>query len=199
MIGYLSGILLEKQPPHLLLGVSGVGYEIEVSNNTFHQLPSTGEMLNLHIHFVVREEAQLLYGFLERQEKTLFRSLIKVNNVGPKLAMAILSGITPAHFVHCVVENDTASLTRIPGVGKKTAERLIVEMRDRLADWTLSEPMMPADNTGSILPLSSTRSDALQALIALGYKLPVASRALNKIANHALSSEEMIRQALQQI
>jgi Holliday junction DNA helicase RuvA len=191
MIGHLSGTLIEKQPPHLLLEVNGIGYEIEASNNTFQELPNIGEKLSLHIHFVVREDAQLLYGFINRQEKTLFRNLIKVNNVGPKLAIAILSGITPAHFVRCLVDNDLTSLTRIPGVGKKTAERLIVEMRDRLADWSISE--------STYQPLSSSRSDALQALIALGYKTPEANRALSKIKGEQLSSEEIIRLALQEV
>jgi Holliday junction DNA helicase RuvA len=200
MIGHLSGRLIEKHPPHLLLDVNGIGYEIEASTHTFHQLPEIGSALNLHIHFVVREDAQLFYGFIDRQEKILFRNLIKVNNVGPKLAIGILSGMAPSHFVRCVMDNDTTSLTRIPGVGKKTAERLIIEMRDRLADWTLTE-FSPIEKQSSekFPPLSETRSDAMQALIALGYKMPQAHRAINKIVENSLSSEEMIRQALQQI
>ena len=132
MIGFLRGRILDKQPPWLLLDVNGVGYEIEASMNTFYKLPEVGAELGLHTHFVVREDAQLLYGFADQQEKQLFRSLIKVNGVGPKMALGILSGISAEAFIRTVHNEDTTALVRVPGVGKKTAERLIVEMKDRL-------------------------------------------------------------------
>jgi len=132
VIGFLRGRILDKQPPWLLLDVNGVGYEIEASMNTFYKLPEVGAELGLHTHFVVREDAQLLYGFADQQEKQLFRSLIKVNGVGPKMALGILSGISAEAFIRTVHNEDTTALVRVPGVGKKTAERLIVEMKDRL-------------------------------------------------------------------
>jgi Holliday junction DNA helicase RuvA len=191
MIGRLYGALLEKNPPHILLETHGVCYEVEVTSGTLQRLPNLGERVMLHTHFVVREDAQLLYGFYEPQEKQLFRNLIKVNNVGPKLAMMILSGMAPEQFARCVIENDTASLVRLPGVGKKTAERLIIEMRDRLASEVPIETIVG--------PLSTHRSDALKALITLGYKPHEATRAVNKIADEHLTSEEMIKLALQNV
>src|SRR5688572_17609541 len=135
MIGQIRGILIEKQPPSLVVDVHGVGYDIDAPMSTFFQLPDVGCEVTLLTHFVVREDAHHLYGFYTREERQLFRSLLKVNGVGPKLALTILSSITPDEFVHCVLSNDAASLVRLPGVGKKTAERLIIEMRDKLSDW----------------------------------------------------------------
>jgi len=203
MIGRLSGKLLEKQAPLLLIDVAGVAYEVYAPMTTFYQLPEIGAALTLHTHMIVREDAQLLYGFAQKQERALFRSLIKVNGIGPKLAITILSGIEPEGFVRCITENDTATLVRLPGVGKKTAERLIVEMRDRLSDWMEGE--LP---TGSLTVLKNEFSsaaqtainDAISALVSLGYKVQDANKAIHKISERdQLSSEALIRQALQQV
>src|SRR5690606_27720965 len=135
MIGRLRGTLAEKQPPFLLLDVNGVGYELEVPMTTLYRLPPVGEALTLHTHLVVREDAQLLYGFAEKRERELFRELIRLNGVGPKLALALMSGLEVDELVRCVQAQDTAALTKIPGVGKKTAERLLVELKDRFKAW----------------------------------------------------------------
>ncbi len=197
MIGRLRGILAEKQPPLLLIDIGGVGYEVEAPMSTFYQLPETGATVTLHTHLVVREDAHLLFGFASEGERRLFRTLIKVNGVGAKLALTILSGIAADEFARCVQENDTAALVRLPGVGKKTAERLIVEMRDRLADWegavTLSGAA-PVESRGG----SDELRDAISALVSLGYKPPEASRLVSKVETEGLSSEEIIRAALKQ-
>ena len=135
MIGRIRGTILEKQAPQLLIDVQGIGYEVQVSLNTFFDLPNINEPVSLHTHFVVREDVQLLYGFGDDSERQLFRELIRISGVGPKLALAILSGMSAPEFVSCVQNNDSATLVRLPGVGKKTAERLLVEMRDRLDNW----------------------------------------------------------------
>src|SRR3990167_15427 len=135
MIGFVQGKLIEKQPPYLLIDVNGIGYELQASMNTFYKLPDLGAGIKLLTHLIVREDAHLLYGFMDHRERELFRTLIKVNGIGPKLALTILSSMAPDDFVQCISANDAASLVRMPGVGKKTAERLIVEMRDRLNHW----------------------------------------------------------------
>ena len=202
MIGRLKGELLEKHPPQLVIDVNGVGYEVEASMNTFYQLPETGKLLTLFTHMVVREDAQLLYGFSERSERSLFRTLIKVNGVGPKLAITILSGISVNEFVQSVQHEDTAALVRLPGVGKKTAERLIIEMKDKLKDFhfadvdefTLTDDMGAAPMVASV----DNRAEAESALVALGYKPVQATKAIaqaEKVAPGA-SSEELIRAAL---
>ncbi len=197
MIGRLRGILAEKQPPLLLIDINGVGYEVEAPMSTFYQLPETGATVTLHTHLVVREDAHLLFGFASEGERRLFRTLIKVNGVGAKLALTILSGIAADEFARCVQENDTAALVRLPGVGKKTAERLIVEMRDRLADWegavTLAGAALVESRGGS-----DELRDAISALVSLGYKPPEASRLVSKVETEGLSSEEIIRAALKQ-
>lgn len=203
MIGFLRGRILDKQPPWLLLDVNGVGYEIEASMNTFYKLPEVGAELGLHTHFVVREDAQLLYGFADQQEKQLFRSLIKVNGVGPKMALGILSGISAEAFIRTVHNEDTTALVRVPGVGKKTAERLIVEMKDRLSQLqlpTLTELELSSGN----LPVAEAvatdyRAEAESALIALGYKPQQATRAIEQAAKavgDGAATEDLIRQAL---
>ncbi len=200
MIGRLRGVLIEKQPPQLLIDISGVAYEVSAPMSTFYKLPTTGEEITLHTHLVVREDAQQLYGFHSIAERKLFRSLIKVNGVGPKLALTILSGMTTDEFVHCIVNDDAASIKRLPGVGKKTAERLIVEMGDRLTDWH-TEISHTTSTTTAAIDLSKIKSatqDAISALIALGYKPPIASRAVSKIYQEGLTSEELIRLALQE-
>lgn len=199
MIGRLRGTLAQKQPPLLLIDVGGVGYEVEAPMSTFYQLPAVGEAVVLHTHLVVRDDAHLLFGFASESERRLFRTLIKVNGVGAKLALTILSGISADEFARCVQENDTAALVRLPGVGKKTAERLIVEIRDRLADWE-GDVVLPGTvpaQAASATARDETR-DAISALVSLGYKPPEASRLVSKVETEGLSSEEIIRAALKQ-
>lgn len=200
MIGQLRGIILEKQPPQLLLDVLGVGYEIDAPMSTFYKLPEVGQEITLLTHFVVREDAHHLYGFYSKEERMLFRTLLRVNGVGPRLGLTILSSIDPDEFVRCIVNNDTASLVRVPGVGKKTAERLMIEMRDKLSGWQLGSTkelnlVTTADSQGR----NQIVQDAVSALIALGYKPQEASRAVSKVDDGALSSEEMIRRALREM
>ncbi len=200
MIGSLRGKITEKHPPVLLIDVNGVGYEVLASMNTFYQLPDVGQEITLCTHLVVREDALMLYGFHEARERMLFRTLIKINGVGPKMALAILSSIDPDAFVICVNKNDVASLVRIPGVGKKTAERLIIEMRDRLSDWQMRDISLSNEDSGvGINSMSDATQDAISALIALGYKAQEASRIISKLASQELSSEEMIRMALKRV
>lgn len=194
MIGRITGILVERQAPELLIDVQGVGYEVQVSLTTFFELPAPGEPVVLHTHFVVREDAQQLYGFAERTERELFRHLIKVSGVGPKLALAILSGMNASEFVRRVQDNDVATLVRLPGVGKKTAERLIVEMRDRLKDFAVGASRPPFRT--SERDLSDSIQEAESALVALGYKPQEAARMVNAVANEGQTSQELIRLAL---
>ncbi|GAA4649125.1 Holliday junction branch migration protein RuvA [Kistimonas scapharcae] len=200
MIGRLRGIVVEKRPPQLLLDVNGVGYEVEAPMTTFYRLPEEGQEATLYTHFVVREDAQLLYGFADRKERQLFRTLIRVNGVGPKLGLAILSGMESDMFVRCVHDDDSATLTRLPGIGKKTAERLIVEMRDRLDDW--APELGGADAASPSLVVSNTPSDrvavqdAISALVSLGYRQQDASKAIGSVKEDGLASEELIRRAL---
>lgn len=196
MIGRLHGKIINKQPPQLLIDVQGVGYEVDAPMSTFYQLPDLGSEVTLHTHMVVREDAQLLYGFASESERSLFRHLIKINGVGPKLALTILSGMSADEFINCVQDNDAAALVRLPGVGKKTAERLIIELRDRLKD------SLPQDATSPVLSRSVTTasnpvSDAVSALIALGYKPQEASRMVRAINTDGLDTEEIIKQSLQ--
>lgn len=205
MIGRLKGELIEKQPPQLVIDVQGVGYEVEASMNTFYRLPELGSTLTLFTHFVVREDAQLLYGFYDKEERSLFRTLIKANGVGPKLAITILSGISTSEFVRCVNDGDTASLVKLPGVGKKTAERLIVEMKDKIkalglegsGDFELSAADGP--DMASFEPQADNRAEAESALVALGYKPVQATKAIEQVfktLGSSASSEELIRHAL---
>ncbi len=192
MISQLRGILLEKQAPTLVVEANGVGYELQAPMSTFYQLPDIGKEILLYTHLVVREDAQLLYGFRHKQERSLFRTLIKTSGVGPKLALTILSGVDSNTFVQCVMDNDITTLVKLPGVGRKTAQRLLVEMRDKLKNWQ-SDPV----TTLSTEP--NANKDALSALLALGYKLSEANRALTKYKNQNLSSEKLIRLVLQDI
>ena len=197
MIGRLRGTLTEKHPPFLILDVGGVGYEVEVPMTTLYRLPSVGEPLTLHTHLVVREDAQLLYGFAEKREREFFRELIRLNGVGPKLALALMSGLEVDELVRCVQAGDTSTLVKVPGVGKKTAERLLVELKDRFKAWeTLPGMTGLVIEPSSVSPVSSAESDALSALISLGYKPQEASRAVAAVKEDGLSSEEMIRRAL---
>ena len=196
MIGYLRGKLIVKTPPLLLLDVQGVGYEVEAPMTTFYNLPALGEEVILHTHLVVREDAHILFGFSGASERLLFRSLIKVNSVGPKLALTILSGLSSDEFHRCINDNDAQALVRLPGIGKKTAERLIIEMRDRLPGLGAS----PTDNgtADNIMPgAGNPRQEAISALVSLGYKTQDASRMIQNLATEDKSCEELIRLALQ--
>ncbi|PCJ47448.1 MAG: Holliday junction branch migration protein RuvA [Moraxellaceae bacterium] len=203
MIGRINGVLIEKQPPEMLVDVNGVGYEITAPMTTFYQLPTLGNPVTLFTHLTIRDDAHLLYGFYDKQERSLFRTLIKVNGVGPKMALGILSGIEADEFVRCVESNDTATLVKIPGVGKKTAERLIIEMRDKLKQLAIA-PALAAQNqgeasdsqSGSLHSERNVISDAESALISLGYKPAEASKAISGLDVSGLASEEVIRMAL---
>lgn len=201
MIGSLRGKVLEKFPPEVLIEVAGVGYEVQMPMTSIYQLGEQEEVL-VYTHFVVREDAQLLFGFASRDERSLFRELIKANGVGPKLALTIMSGMTAMQFVQCVHNEDTTSLVKLPGVGKKTAERLVVEMKDRLKNW--QEKLAVTGDLGVMAPddeLVSPQSgdaeeDAVSALIALGYKPAQASKAVSNVAESGMNSETLIREAL---
>ncbi|MFT5161570.1 MAG: Holliday junction DNA helicase RuvA [Alteromonadaceae bacterium] len=201
MIGKLKGIVEEKSAPELLLDVGGVCYEVQMPLTSFYQLPEVGISTSVHIHFVVREDAQLLYGFVSKTERLLFRQLIKTNGVGPKMALAVLSGMSAEQFVRCVLNEDSTTLVKLPGVGKKTAERLIIELKDRLKDWGVET--LPATNVGMAdnehlsfeVPIS-VFDDAISALIALGYTHAQATKSVKKIHQPSMSSEELIKQAL---
>jgi len=201
MIGRLRGTILEKQAPHILLDVGGVGYEIDAPMTTFYELPATGNEVVLYTHLAVREDAHKLYGFVSKTDRSLFRALIKVSGVGAKMALALLSGMAANEFVNTIRNKDVDSLVKIPGVGKKTAERLVVEMGDRLKDWqggtVGTEPNVISTNV-SELPDNSTQ-DAISALISLGYKPQQASMMVLKVDSKACSSEEIIRQALKSV
>jgi Holliday junction DNA helicase RuvA len=194
MIGRLRGELVEKNLPICLLDVSGVGYEIETTLTTFNSLPEIGSQVVLYTHFVVREDAQLLYGFLEQKERRIFRALIKVNGVGPKLALTLLSGMNAADFVACIQEKDVESLVRLPGVGKKTAERLIIEMSDRLDEWRVPDAI--DDRVTSRSTARSIARDAENALTSLGYRPQEAARAISLVKDESLEVEELIKEAL---
>src|ERR1700680_4700299 len=196
MIGTLPGVRASKSPPHLLLEVGGVGYEVEAPMTTVYNLPAVGERTRLLTHLVVREDAHVLYGFATVEERTLFRNLLKVSGVGPRIALAILSGGTAATFAHAVREKDVAALTRIPGVGRKIAERLIVEMRDRL-DEPGVVPAAGAVGTGAAV--QGAEAEAYGALVSLGYKPVEATRLLKAVGADiaTLSTEDLIRRALQ--
>jgi holliday junction DNA helicase RuvA len=201
MIGRITGVLLEKENQLALIDVGGVAYEVEVPLNTFFKLPHAGETVTLHTHLVVREDAQLLYGFKDELERTLFRILIRISGVGPKMAIAMLSGMEVGDFVSCVQRDDVNALVKMPGVGKKTAERLIIELKDKLSEW--QEPV----NTGTRAALGkgSSLEEAENALISLGYKPQEAGRAVISAAkileenNQVPDSESLIRTALKNI
>jgi len=198
MIGRLQGIILEKQPPQILLDVQGVGYELEASMTTFYNLPECGEKIVLHTHLVVREDAQLLYGFHSLSERLMFRNLIKISGVGPKLALTILSGMSADDFTRCILEEDSKALTRLPGVGKKTAERLVIELKDRLEkDDAVKLSGVSTVAGGKIERQANPVNDAVSALISLGYKAQQASQMVRALDVEEKSTEEIIRAALQ--
>jgi Holliday junction DNA helicase RuvA len=192
VIGRLQGVLLRKEPPALMLDVGGVGYELEAPMTTFYELPAVGERVTLYTHLVVREDAHLLYGFVREAQRRLFRALLKVNGVGPRVALAVLSGLSDEEFSRCVAEEDIARLTKVPGIGRKTAERLVIEMRDKLP----KDIPQPASTAAGPAAPGDPVSEAVSALVALGYKPNEASRAVRSASTKGLSAEEIIRQAL---
>ena len=194
MIGRLTGNIIDKKPPLLVIDINGIGYEVLAPMSTFYQLPDINETVSLFTHLIVREDQHSLYGFATDNERQLFRTLIKVNGVGPKLALTILTSIEADQFVNSINNNDASSLVRIPGIGKKTAERLIIEMRDKFSQW--QTPQQDNDNT-----IDSNRAmhDAISALNSLGYKPNEARKAVEAIHHHEHTSEQLIRLALQQI
>lgn len=196
MIGRIRGTLLEKTPPYILVDVQGVGYELEAPVSTFARLPDIGQPVTLHTHLIVREDAHVLCGFVSEDERRLFRLLIKVNSVGAKLALGILSGISANDFIRCVQEKNTAALTRLPGVGKKTAERLIIEMRDRLADIELPATLNVTGNEIVTGAANDTTRDVISALVSLGYKPQEASRLLQSVDTDGQDMQAILRAAL---
>jgi holliday junction DNA helicase RuvA len=195
VIGRISGILIEKKPPQIIIDCHGVGYEIEAPMTTIWALPELQQQVSLYTHLAVRDDAHLLYGFASASERALFRSLLKVNGVGTKLALVILSGMNADEFAACVHANDTARLTALPGVGKKTAERLVVEMRDRVGHFADSAP--PLSNSGAAG--EDAVADAVSGLIALGYKPQDASRYVHAFDPTGMSSEAIIREVLKSL
>ena len=195
MIGLLRGRILGKQPPQLLLDVHGVGYEVDTPMTTFYDLPAVGEEVTLFTHLVVREDAHVLFGFVKYADRDLFRNLLKVNGVGARLALGILSGMQPAVFIGCIQAGDASALVKLPGIGKKTAERLIIELRDRLELPAEAASVTPA----TAMPAATPVEDAVSALVGLGYKPQEASRMVRTLETANLSSEEIIRSALQAV
>lgn len=194
MIGFLRGVLVVKKPPSLLVDVGGVGYEVDAPMSTFYGLPEPGSEITLFTHLAIREDAHSLFGFISETERALFRTLIKVNGVGARLALGILSGLSAEEFHRCVEFQDTARLIRLPGVGKKTAERLIIELRDRLPDLG----SVTLTGAGKLpMPAASPVDDAASALIALGFKPQDAQALIRHVATEGKTSEEIIRLALQ--
>jgi Holliday junction DNA helicase RuvA len=200
MIGHIRGTLLARQAPEILVEVGGIGYEVQVPMTTLYQLPELGETVTLLTHFVVREDAQQLFGFADAADRRLFRELIKVSGVGPRLALTLLSGMDAADFARCLQRDDVAALVALPGVGRKTAERLLVEMRDKAGDWL--DGLSPgADDTQPLQDIAAVqpdqRAEAEQALVALGFKLTEAAKLIASAdAPPDASSEDLIRLAL---
>jgi holliday junction DNA helicase RuvA len=199
VIGRLRGEIVAKRPPYLLVEVNGVGYELEAPMSTFYDLPAVGAAVVLHTHLVIREDAHVLYAFAREAERALFRSLLRVSGVGPKMALAILSGMNADEFARCVQRDDTAALSRLPGIGKKTAERLIIEMRDRLGRLDDEAFAVAARPHAAGAGAPSALEDAVSALIALGYKAPEASRMVRAVSAEGLTSEDLIRAALRAV
>lgn len=201
MIGRIRGTLIEKSPAQALVECGGLGYEVDIPYTTFFHLPDSGQELTLHTHFSVREDAQSLFGFAARLDRDLFRLLIKVNGVGPKLALGILSGLDANQFIRCVEARDANALVKLPGVGKKTAERLLIEMADRIGQLEgqfevtgapATEAEVAAPRAAAVNPLE----EAEAALIALGYKPQEAAKAVSRVAEEGMSREELIRLSL---
>lgn len=192
MIGHLRGRLVRKAPPALIVDVGGVGYELEAPMSTFYRLPEVGSEVELHTHLVVREDAHLLYGFSTENERRLFRDLLRVTGIGPKIGLALLSGMDVDTFLFCVEAQDVDALTRIPGIGRKTAERLLIEMRDRIR----ALGQMPSATPRTDQP-AGAQAEAFAALVALGYRPAEVTRLLKSVDNEGAGTEELIRRALQ--
>jgi len=202
MIGLLRGKILEKQPPQILLDVNGVGYEVNAPMSTFYKLPDLFNEVTLHTHFIVREDSQQLYGFYDKKDRALFKTLLKVNGVGPRLGLAILSSMNPEEFISLVINNDAEGLVQLPGVGKKTAERLIIEMRDKLSAFeteAASKPSNKNSTENTNLSRNLIIKDAVSALVSLGYKPQEASRVVSRVDDGKLSSEDIIRNSLKEM
>lgn len=197
MIGFLRGKLIAKTPPQLLLDVQGVGYEVEAPMTTFYDLPQLGEEVQLFTHLVIRDDAHILFAFSTEADKTLFRLLIKVNGVGPKMALTILSGQSSTEFRRCIHDNDIQTLIRLPGVGKKTAERLVIEMRDRLPESSQNEIIEEVQGGLSYSTRTNPKQEAISALCALGYKSQDAHKMVKNLSSEIKSCEEIIKLALQ--
>ncbi len=200
MIGRLRGILIEKIAPEILIECNGIGYEVTMPMTSIYALPEINEEAIIYTHFVVREDAQLLYGFANKVERKLFRLVIKVNGVGPKLGLAILSSMSADQFVSCVTHDDLATIVKIPGVGKKTAERLLIEMRDRLKDWQAggdsSADVFSLNVQQSDTYVNNAKGDATNALVSLGYNQAQADKAIKAVFQAEMTSEDLIRDAL---
>ena len=192
MIGRLRGILISKQPPSLLVEVAGVGYEVEAPMSTIYDLPGVGKEVILLIHHAVKEDGVNLYGFLHEGERVLFRNLLKVSGIGAKIALAVLSGVSTDHFARLVLAGDVVALTKIPGIGKKTAERIVVELRDRLDGVS----GVPGASMGAVAAPLDASGEAAVALQQLGYKPAEVSRLVQKVAAEGDSAESIIRKAL---
>lgn len=199
MIGRLQGKLIQKQAPWLLIDVNGVAYEVEAPMTTLYKLPELNQEVTLFTHLLVRDDAHLLFAFAEERERRLFRTLIKVNGVGAKMALAILSGMEADEFATCIRDGNAERLTRLPGVGKKTAERLIVEMRDRLKDWKSQGVSSESSSSTQAETRMPAADEAVSALVSLGYKPQEASRYVLALDSEGMSSEELIREALKSI
>lgn len=197
MIGMLKGVLVSRQPPYLLIDVQGVGYELEAPMTTFYDLPEESSPVMLHTHLVVREDAQLLYGFSDLSQRELFRSLLKVSGIGPRVALAILSTLSAGQFVQCVKQQDAVTLTSVPGIGKKTAERMLLELRDRVLALAPG-PDVDSESTGTAKAApQNPMEDAIGALLALGYKAADATRAVRAVEGSSPGRDDLIRNALQ--
>jgi Holliday junction DNA helicase RuvA len=192
MIGSLRGLLLEKELSHLLIEVNGIGYEVQIATSCFNHLPAIGKELSLYIHLVKREDGEFLYGFTNKEQKTLFKALIKISNIGPKTALTILSAMEPGVFIRHLANNEIDALERVPGIGAKTARRLIIELKDKISAW--ENIGISSGHNGNL-----AINDAASALVALGYKPYEVKQALNLLKDHNLSSEELIRLALKKI
>lgn len=197
MIGRLHGKIIEKQPPEMLIDVQGIGYEVLLPMTSFYNLPQIGEETTIFTHLVVREDAHLLFGFAQKQDRTLFRELIKTNGVGPKLALAILSAMSVSQFANAVENEELAKLTKIPGVGRKTAERLLVELKGKFKGMAQSDFFVEQSHDEIIATGATDPADeARDALIALGYKPTDAEKMIKKVAKPDVTSEQLIREAL---
>lgn len=196
MIGSLRGVLAQVHPPSLLIDVQGVGYEVEAPMSTCFNLPPAGQVVQLLTHLVIREDQHILFGFLTEAERRLFRDLLRVNGIGAKLALGLLSGMSTGDFIRCVQAEDVAALTRLPGIGRKTAERIIIDLRDRLGALPAAPGALPGQ--GAAPPAPAPRSEALDALVALGYKAPEARRMLDRVSGDELDTGALLRAVLRQ-